>query len=81
MSKQIDATTSTIHLQGIGRCSAKRADELAVGDVTGWNYGESCPVKSVTRVSPAFVSAVLVDNKGVEHTRRMKIDRMVAVAA
>jgi len=81
MSKQNDAATNSIHLQGLGRHAAKRADALVPGDVTVWNYGEAYPVKSVARVSPAFVCAVLVSPKGVEYSRRMKVDRMVAVVA
>lgn len=81
MSKQIDTATNSIHLQSIGRHAAKRADALVVGDVTVWNYGATETVRSIVRSSPQYVTAVIVCAKGVEYTRRMKIDRMVAVAA
>lgn len=80
MSNQTDTMTGTRHLQGLGRCAAKRADALAVGDVTIWNGGAEETIKSIARTSPQYVTAVVATRAG-EFTRRLKIDRMVAVAS
>lgn len=77
--------SNSIHLQGIGQHTAKPAGELAVGDVTVWNYGYASRVVSVERVSKMFVVAGLVStdkrSDGKVWPRRMKIDRLVAVEA
>lgn len=69
----------TTHLQGIGQHKAKRADALAVGDVTVWNFGYAEPVVRIVRASACFLSVTVV-SKGVEYTRRLKNDRLIAVA-
>jgi DNA repair protein RadC len=74
-------TTQAVQLQGIGLHNAKPASELAVGDVTVWNYGSTAEVISVTEASPVFLLVNLRDEKsGQVSPRRLKKTRLVAVS-
>ncbi len=47
-----------VHLQGIGKVSAKEAGELLADDGTIWEYGYLYRVLEVERLSPKFVRLV-----------------------
>lgn len=73
---------NTIHLQGIGKSSAKPAQELQPGEVVIWNYGWKSTVISIREVSPSYLMVTLrshYDQK--EYQRRMKKIRLVGIEA
>lgn len=76
----------TIHLQGIGRVPAKLAGNVVVGDILVWNYGYTSRVLSIRQASPCFIELTILEvgpghseAEGKQFTRRLKIDRLVAV--
>lgn len=80
MTKSDEQSLRAVHLQGIGLTTAKRADELTVGERTLWNGGYVEVVTSIRTVSSKFIEVVILSEKsGNEFTRRLKKDRMVAI--
>lgn len=67
-----------MQLIGIGRCAAKPADELVVGDVITWNYGHRYEVVSIT---PAGKQSIRIIERaltnGQEFTRTLRRSRLV----
>lgn len=73
---------NTIHLQGIGRVTARPAGELNVGDVTIWNYGYREVVESITPTGKQSVTVVIRNAKtGEAFTRTMRRTRLVGITA
>lgn len=73
---------NTVKLQGIySKQKAIPAGELKPGMVTVWNFGFTETIKKVeTTKSGKSVKCVIVsDETGTEHTRTMRVDRLVAV--
>ena len=70
--------TATMNLIGIGRCAAKPAGELEVGDVITWNYGYRY---EVVRIAPAGEQSVRIVERsladGKEFTRVLRRNRLV----
>lgn len=70
--------TQTLHLQGIGKCSAKAAGDVRVGDTLTWNYGYQY---EVVAVEPCGKQSVRVTERskdnGKEYTRTMRKTRLV----
>jgi hypothetical protein len=70
---------TTIHLQGIGNHIAKPAADLAIGDLTVWNYGT---VERVTAIAPkgkASLTLTVTSADGREWSRTIRSSRLVAV--
>lgn len=70
--------SNTVHLQGIGKVAAKRADQFECFEVMMWNYGYTSTIKSITPKGKTMLTFVIV-SQGKEYTRNMKRDRLVAV--
>ena len=73
---------ASIKLQGIhSPQKAITAGDLKPGMVTVWNFGFTETIKKVeTTKSGKSVKCVIVsDETGTEHTRTMRVDRLVAV--
>jgi hypothetical protein len=76
-----DQTMSqSIHLQGIGRCSAIRASELRVGTILSWNYAPSG--YQVVSIAPKGQKSLTIVERnrdtGEESARVVRRDRLVA---
>lgn len=70
----------SIHLQGIGRFTAKPAEELKAGDVMVWNFGYTSTVLAAEQRTPKTITVLEKDNgSGKEGTRRFRVGRLVAV--
>ena len=70
--------TATMNLIGIGRCAARPAGELEVGDIITWNYGYRYEVISI---EPAGKQSVRIVERRVngyqESTRVLRRNRLV----
>jgi hypothetical protein len=73
---------TTVHLQGIGRHKAKRADQFQPGDSVVWNYGSTDHITGIREVSAKFLEfefakpyKALYD---IPNTRRFRKDRLIA---
>lgn len=69
----------TTWLQGIGHVYGKMASDIVPGDVLAWNYGCKSVVKSVGGLSKMFMQIIEIYD-GKEYVRRIKKDRIVAIA-
>lgn len=70
--------TPTMQLIGVGRCAAKPAEYLEVGDVITWNYGHRYEVVSIApagKLSIRIVERAL--SNGKEFTRVLRLNRLV----
>jgi len=71
---------ATIKLQSIGTQTAKRADELVVGDITVWNFGMKSEITEIIKITK---KTILFGMKSLESdwvgTRRMNKDRLVGI--
>ena len=65
---------STVHLQGIGKTSAKAASGLNIGDVIVWNYGSTSKVLDIKSTA----KTVFVELSG-GFSKKFSASRMVAV--
>lgn len=73
---------NTIKLQGIySSQKAIPAADLKPGMVTVWNYGYTETIKSVepTKSGKSVKCTIISDETGNEHTRTLRIDRLVAI--
>lgn len=67
-------------LQGIGNVNAVKAEELAVGSVTVWNYGYLATVESIAPKGTKFLTfGIRSHHNGALYFRNMKRDRLVGV--
>ncbi len=71
-------TTQSVHLQGIGRVTAKPAGEIRVGDDLYWNYGIRYTVVAVEPCGTKSVNVTERSADGKQYTRRMLKTRLVA---
>lgn len=69
-----------VWIQGIGWVPAKPAGELVVGDVMMWNSGETSTVEHIEQTSAQFLTVLERYEDGKRSSRKMKIDRLVALA-
>lgn len=73
---------NTVKLQGIySKQKAIPAGELKPGMVTVWNFGFTETIKKVepTKSGKSVKCIIVSDETGNEHTRTMRVDRLVAV--
>jgi hypothetical protein len=69
----------SIHLQGIGRVTAKPVSEVQVGETIYFNFGYGYEVTAIERVSPQFFMLTLVSkDNGNAYSQRYKASRLVA---
>lgn len=70
----------TIHLQGIGKVTAKPVFDIKVGDVLSWNYAPDC--SEVVAIEECGSKSVNLTERyfkdGKEYTRRFTKTRLVA---
>ena len=69
-------TKQTIHLQGVGKVKAKRADNFKVGDTIVYNYGATAKVKKVSKKGKSVYWDTLSNGK-IYSVRKNK-DTLVA---
>lgn len=82
-----DLTTSSgydgkIHLQGVGKVDAKKAENLKVGDITMWNYGGTETVEKIEKSKSGNMLTITIKSSesGKLYERKMKSDRLVGIA-
>ena len=68
-----------IHLQGVGKTSAKPASEFAVGDSMMWNDGYTSEVIEIVGETAKFVTVALRGETYDRIERRLKKSRLVAI--
>ena len=72
-----------MRLQGLyNEYKEKKAKDLKVGDVTIWNYGYTETVLNVefSKSGKTVNVTNLSNTSGTQHTRKMRSDRLVAMA-
>lgn len=71
----------SVNLQGIGQWKAIEAKDLKPNMVTIWNYGYKEIVKSIEfSKTGKTLKAVIESESGNLYERKMKADRLVAIA-
>jgi hypothetical protein len=75
-----DINPGHVWLQGVGWAPGKPAGQLRVGDRLLWNQGFTSTVEKVEKISAQFVNVTERLDDGDKYDRRMKVDRMVAIA-
>ena len=75
-----DTYPGHVWLKGVGWVKGKAAGELVAGDRLMWNEGAISTVDHVTRTSEQFVTIVEKAEDGKEYDRKVKIDRLIALA-
>jgi hypothetical protein len=81
-SKAVDVASRSVHLQGIGRVPAVRADELQPGMLLSWNWAPAgYKIIAVRSISAHYVEVTEASREtGEVHRRRIKKDVMVAAS-
>ena len=71
-----------IHLQGVGKVDAKKAENLKVGDITMWNYGGTETVEKIEKSKSGNMLTITIKSSesGKLYERKMKSDRLVGIA-
>lgn len=70
-----------VWLQGVGWVKGKPAGELKIGDRMMWNYGYVSTVEQIAQSSAQFVGIKERLEDGKLFDRRLKVDRLVAIAS
>ena len=71
----------TVQLQGIGKVEGKFGNEIKIGDELMWNFGYTSIVKSILKETKSFITFLITStNDGNDYERRIKKDRLVAIA-
>jgi hypothetical protein len=70
-----------VWLKGVGWVKGKPAGTIRPGDRLAWNYGSTSVVEHVEQVSAQFVSIRERIEDGQLFDRRLKVDRLVALAS
>jgi len=72
--------TNSVHLQGIGKVTAKPAGELKIGDKTVWNYGFIETIVAI-ELKGKSVYVTITDNRNEKFTRRFLQTRLVGITS
>jgi hypothetical protein len=70
---------SVIHLQGIGKVPAKRADEFTAGEMMLWNFGEKSMFAGRVKETAKMITILELNSDGKEFTRKCKKSRLIAI--
>ena len=72
---------TTMNLIGFGRCAAKPAGDLQVGDTLTWNYGYQYRVVSIEQAGAKSIRIVEESvTNGKQFTRRLLKSRLVVAS-
>jgi hypothetical protein len=69
-----------VRLQSVVWVNAKPADEFKPGERMGWNFGSTTEVISRVSETASFVIFEIKDQHGKLWHRKLKKDRLVAIA-
>ena len=73
---------NTTWIQGLGACAGKAASELVIGDILGWNGGNTSTVTAILKQTPTTVTIeeewMGYDGQAKRGERTMKKSRIVA---
>lgn len=70
--------TSSIHIQGIGKFTAKPANEFQVGDTMVWNHGSTSKVVEARREGKSVYIVMQTGDGKVWPERRFLGSRLIA---
>lgn len=68
-----------VHLQYVGKVNGIKAKNMQVGDILMWNGGATSKVVAIEFSATGKTLNVTTEVNGVEYTRRMGADRLVAI--
>ena len=71
-------TTHTVHLIGMGSVPAKPAQDLKVGDLVVYNYGETAKIFTLEILKSGWVRYQVRSKSGQTYSRKKRFDTLVA---